>query len=34
MTFAMRMLANLTDGKDGDRKDRLFYVAERLAGAR
>jgi menaquinone-9 beta-reductase len=34
MSFAMRMLANLTDGKDGDAKDRLFYLTERLAGAR
>jgi geranylgeranyl reductase family protein len=34
MRFAMRMLANLTDGKDGDRQDRLFYLVERLAGAR
>jgi geranylgeranyl reductase family protein len=33
MRFAMRMLANLTDGKDGDRQDRLFYLVERLSGA-
>ena len=33
MRFAMRMLANLTDGKDGDRQDRLIYLVERLAGA-
>lgn len=33
MDFAMRVMANLTDGKDGDVKDRLFYVLERLAKA-
>jgi flavin-dependent dehydrogenase len=33
MNFAMRMMANLTDGRDGDAQDRLFWVAERLAGA-
>ena len=32
MSFAMRMMANLSDGKDGDRQDRLFYLVERLAG--
>ena len=33
MGFAMRVMANLTDGKDGDAQDRLFYLLERLAGA-
>jgi geranylgeranyl reductase family protein len=33
MNFAMRMLANLTDGRDGDAQDRLLYVIERLARA-
>ena len=32
MSFAMRVMANLTDGKDGDAQDRLFYLLERLAG--
>ncbi len=31
MSFAMRMLANLSDGRDGDFQDRLFYLTERLA---
>jgi menaquinone-9 beta-reductase len=34
MGFAMRVMANLTDGRDGDAQDRLFYLLERLAGAR
>ncbi|MEX0988997.1 MAG: geranylgeranyl reductase family protein [Actinomycetota bacterium] len=33
MRFAMRVLANLTDGKDGDAQDKLIYVVERLAPA-
>ena len=33
MGFAMRMMANLTDGRDGDRQDKLFYLLERLARA-
>jgi flavin-dependent dehydrogenase len=33
MRFAMRVLANLTDGKDGDAQDRLFAFVERLAPA-
>ncbi|HYY08755.1 MAG TPA: geranylgeranyl reductase family protein [Actinomycetota bacterium] len=33
MGFAMRMMANLTDGRDGDAQDKLFYVLERLARA-
>ncbi|MBI3647969.1 MAG: geranylgeranyl reductase family protein [Actinobacteria bacterium] len=32
MHFAMRMMANLTDGRDGDAQDRLFWLLERLAG--
>jgi geranylgeranyl reductase family protein len=33
MGFALRLLGNLTDGRDGDAQDRLFYVLERLARA-
>ena len=33
MNLAMRVLANLTDGKDGDAQDKLIYVLERLAPA-
>jgi menaquinone-9 beta-reductase len=33
MSFALRLLGNLTDGRDGDAQDRLFYVLERLARA-
>jgi flavin-dependent dehydrogenase len=33
MGFAMRVMANLTDGKDGDAQDRLFYLIERLMKA-
>jgi flavin-dependent dehydrogenase len=33
MGFAMRMMANLTDGRDGDAQDKLFYVLERLVRA-
>jgi geranylgeranyl reductase family protein len=33
MGFAMRLMANLTDGKDGDAQDRLFNVLERIAHA-
>jgi flavin-dependent dehydrogenase len=33
MGFAMRVMANLTDGKDGDRQDRLFALLERIARA-
>ena len=31
MGFAMRLMANLTDGKDGDAQDRLFAALERIA---
>jgi geranylgeranyl reductase family protein len=31
MAFAMRLMANLTDGKDGDLQDKLIYVLERVA---
>ena len=34
MSFAMRVMANLTDGRDGDAQDRLIYVLERVARAR
>ena len=30
MGFAMRLMANLTDGKDGDAQDRLFAAMERI----
>jgi geranylgeranyl reductase family protein len=33
MRFAMRMLANLTDGPDGDAQDRLFAAIQRFAPA-
>ncbi|MDP9330086.1 MAG: geranylgeranyl reductase family protein [Actinomycetota bacterium] len=33
MAFAMRVMANLTDGRDGDAQDRLMYLLERLARA-
>jgi geranylgeranyl reductase family protein len=33
MNFAMRMLANLTDGRKGGAQDKLMYVAERMARA-
>jgi geranylgeranyl reductase family protein len=33
MRFAMRVLANLSDGPKGDVRDRLFYAMERLAPA-
>ena len=34
MPFAMRVMANLTDGKDGDAQDKLFYLLQRLASLR
>jgi len=33
MGFAMRVMANLTDGPEGDRQDRLFSLMQRLARA-
>lgn len=33
MSFAMRVMANLTDGKDGDAQDKLFYLLQRLGTA-
>src|SRR5213078_4253376 len=30
MGFAMRVLANLSDGPDGDLQDRLFFLLQRL----
>jgi geranylgeranyl reductase family protein len=33
MGFAMRLMANLTDGKDGDAQDRLFAALERIVRA-
>ena len=33
MEFAMRVMANLSDGKDGDAEDRLFYLVQRLVRA-
>ena len=33
MAFAMRVMANLSDGPDGDSQDRLFYLLQRLARA-
>ncbi|MEP7059687.1 MAG: NAD(P)/FAD-dependent oxidoreductase [Actinomycetota bacterium] len=34
MPFAMRVMANLTDGRDGDAQDKLFYLLQRLASLR
>ncbi|MEA2551608.1 MAG: menaquinone-9 beta-reductase, partial [Actinomycetota bacterium] len=34
MPFAMRVMANLTDGKDGDMQDKLFSLLQRLASLR
>jgi flavin-dependent dehydrogenase len=31
MSFLLRLMANLTDGRDGDARDRVMYVPERLA---
>lgn len=33
MGFAMRVMANLTDGPEGDRQDRLFHLLQRIARA-
>jgi geranylgeranyl reductase family protein len=33
MTFAMRVAANLTDGRDGDVHDKLFWALQRVARA-
>ncbi len=33
MSFAIRLLGNLTDGRDGDLKDKLFYVLEKIVRA-
>jgi hypothetical protein len=33
MGFAMRLMANLTDGRDGDAQDKLIHVMERLVKA-
>jgi geranylgeranyl reductase family protein len=33
MNFAMRVMANLSDGRDGDAADRLFYLLQRLGRA-
>jgi menaquinone-9 beta-reductase len=33
MSFALRMMGNLTDGRDGDLQDKLFYVLERIVRA-
>ena len=33
MNFAMRVMANLSDGPDGDRQDRLFHLMQRIARA-
>jgi geranylgeranyl reductase family protein len=34
MAFAMRVMANLSDGKDGDLQDKLFWALQRVARAR
>jgi flavin-dependent dehydrogenase len=33
MAFAMRVMANLSDGPEGDAQDRLFYLLQRLVRA-
>lgn len=33
MSFALRVLVNLSDGRQGDANDKLFYLLERLARA-
>jgi hypothetical protein len=33
MRFLVRLMGNLTDGKDGGAQDRLMYALERLAPA-
>jgi geranylgeranyl reductase family protein len=33
MSFALRVMGNLSDGRDGDAQDRLFYLLQRLAKA-
>ncbi len=33
MAFAMRVMVNLSDGRDGDAQDRLFYLLQRLVKA-
>jgi menaquinone-9 beta-reductase len=33
MSFALRVMGNISDGRDGDVQDRLFYVLQRLARA-
>lgn len=30
MSFALRLMGNLTDGRDGDLRDKLFYMLERI----
>ena len=34
MNFALRVMGNLSDGRDGDAQDRLFYLLEQVARAR
>jgi flavin-dependent dehydrogenase len=34
MAFAMRVMANLTDGPDGDLQDKLFWAMQRVARVR
>ena len=33
MAFALRVMGNLTDGRDGDAQDRLFHALTMLARA-
>jgi geranylgeranyl reductase family protein len=33
MSFALRVMGNLSDGPDGDRQDRLFHLMQRIARA-
>ena len=34
MSFALRVMGNLSDGREGDAQDRLFYALEQVARAR
>ena len=34
MSFALRVMGNLSDGRDGDAQDRLFFVLEQVGRAR
>jgi hypothetical protein len=33
MAFALRVMGNLTDGRDGDVQDRLFHLLQKVGRA-